>query len=134
MEYKDLLKRARESLPQTKKSDERFEIPRVISTQAGRQTIIKNFNDIAKKMRREPKHLMKFLFKSLAVPGSMKDNELWLQGKVSEFMLNQRIEDYAKAYVLCQSCGKPDTSLQKSERFLLLKCEACGARRSIGKE
>ena len=134
MEYMDLLKKARNSLPERKAGDERFELPKVITIQAGKQTIIRNFMEITKKLRRDPKHVSKFLFKTLAVPGTPKDNELWLQGKLTESILNQRIEEYTKTFVLCHSCGKPDTSIQKTDKYLMMKCEACGARTSLGRE
>lgn len=106
----------------------------MITIQAGKQTIIKNFSEITRKLRRDAKHMAKFLFKTLAVPGTMKENELWLQGKITESILNQRVEEYTKTFVLCHSCGKPDTTIQKNDRYLSMKCEACGAKSSLGKE
>jgi translation initiation factor 2 subunit 2 len=96
----------------------------------GRQTYVKNFNEIAKVLRRDSKHMAKFLFKELAAPGSL-GNELILQGKFSSDIINKRVEDYVKEFVYCHECRKPDTNLVKSGRVVFLKCEACGARRSV---
>lgn len=130
MDYAELLKKARKSLPDLAARGERFETP-TADVATGKQTALKNFSEIAKTLRREPKHLAKFLFKELAVPGSMNGAELILQGRISAPLINQRIEEYLREYVLCHECGKPDTALQRAERIEFLKCEACGARRSL---
>jgi translation initiation factor 2 subunit 2 len=129
-EYLKLLKRAKENMPDLKKEGERFEIPKA-DVVTGKQTVIKNFLDISKTLRRDPKHIAKFLFKEIAVPGSMNGNELVLQGRVLPSMINQRIAEYTKEFVFCNECGKADTMVQKADRTLILKCEACGARRSL---
>ncbi len=126
--YEELLKRALENLP-VKKPDERFELPRANVMIAGRITTLKNFSDIVKTLRREPKHLAKYLFKELAAPGEIKNSELVLQGKFSSGIINSKIENYAEEYVYCHECGKPDTVIVKINRLDQIKCEACGARR-----
>lgn len=125
-----MLKRARDRLPDLNKESSRFEIPSA-DVQPGRQSIVRNFSDIAKALRREPKHLAKFLFKELAVPGSARGSELLLQGKFNSYAINQKISEYAKEFVLCHECGKPDTSVNKEGRIVMMKCEACGARRAL---
>jgi translation initiation factor 2 subunit 2 len=82
-------------------------------------------------MRRNTTEIAKFLFKELGVPGEMKGNELILNGKISDRMVNQRIEEYVKSYVMCKECGKPDTDIKKEGDVFVLKCQACGARRSF---
>ncbi|MBI2971577.1 MAG: translation initiation factor IF-2 subunit beta [Candidatus Aenigmarchaeota archaeon] len=129
-DYLKLLEKARKGLPASATVSERFEIP-AANVQIGRQTVLKNFSDIVKALRRDAKHLAKFLFKELAVPGSMRQDELLLQGRIPGSMVNKRIEEYAKEFVFCNECGKPDTKMLKEGRILLLKCEACGARRSV---
>jgi len=117
MNYEELLKKARKNLPT--RTETRFEIP-VASVQPGKkQTVIRNFVDIAKA-----------LFKELAVPGSIRNNELVLQSKVPTMLINQRIQEYVRDLVLCKECGKPDTALQKVDNYTFVKCEACGAKRT----
>ena len=128
-EYKKLLEKAKKGRPAPEKKA-RFEVPEA-DVFVEKQTFIRNFSEIAKTIRRDPKHLAKFLFKELAVPGSMRGDELILQGKVSPSMVRQRINEYVKSFVLCHECGKPDTVMEKADRLLLLKCEACGARRYL---
>ena len=129
--YLELLKRGKELVPKTEAKG-RFEIPEAIVQVQGRQTFIKNFKDIAKALRRDPDHVAKFLFIELAVPGSL-GNELLVQGKFSKDIINRKIEMYVKEFVLCEECGKPDSSLIKTDRLYTFKCEACGARRPVRK-
>ncbi len=127
--YLEMLKRAKQLLPKGEET-KRFEIPRVVIQNQGRQTFVKNFNEIAKAMRREPQHFAKFLFKELAVPGSL-GQDLSLQGKFSMDFISKKIDSYAREFVFCEECGKPDTSLIKIDRFYTIKCEACGAKKPV---
>ncbi len=126
--YLDLLRNAKKGIPMH--ASERFEVPKAIVA-PGRQTVIKNFSDIIKTLRRDGRHLAKFLFKELGVPGSIRGEELYLQGKVSVSLIAQRINEYVKEFVICSQCGKADTMIKRIDRLDILKCEACGARHSI---
>jgi translation initiation factor 2 subunit 2 len=131
MEYEELLKRAIKNLP--KKTESRFEIPNAIVITGKKQTEIRNFVEIARILRRQPADIAKFLFKALASAGSMRGADLVLQSKVQGSLVNQRIREYAKDFVMCRECGKPDTSLQKMDNYIFIKCEACGAKRPAPK-
>ncbi|MBI4896103.1 MAG: translation initiation factor IF-2 subunit beta [Candidatus Aenigmarchaeota archaeon] len=129
-DYVELLRRAKKSLPERKEST-RFEIPVVVIYTTSKETTIKNFSDIAKMLRREPKQIAKYLFKELATPGSIQNNELRLQSKLNAQIINSRIMEYAKDFVYCQECKKPDTNLTTDGKIVIMKCEACGARRML---
>ena len=127
MEYEELLKKAMQNLPA--KSESRFEIP-VASVHIGKkQTLIMNFSEIVKTLRRESSGVAKYLFKELATRGALHGNELVLQSKISSSLINQRIKEYVKDFVICKECGKPDTIIQKIDGYVFIKCEACGAKR-----
>ncbi len=130
MEYEDLLKKALENVKR-KESSKRFEIPQAETAIQGNQTILRNFLQISNSLRREPKHLLKFLAKELASPASQEEQRAVFQTKVLQRQIQQRIEDYIKEYVVCKECGKPDTKLLKEDRILIMKCEACGARSAV---
>ncbi len=132
MNYDKLLKKAFMQIPERGEEKKRFEIPRLVGEVQGNKTFVKNFVDVVKTIRRDPKHVAKFLFKELATPGEIKDNQLILQRKLSNNLLNERFEDYIKRFVLCHECGKPDTRLVKEDRIWILECEACGARKAVG--
>jgi translation initiation factor 2 subunit 2 len=130
MNYEEMLKKAKANLP-SRDAVTRFEIPEPQTSMSGRQTMIKNFGDIAKTIRRDPKHFAKYLFKELAVPGDMRGNELVLQSKIGFMMIKKRIDSYVSEFVICEECGKPDTQMTKDGKNYFMKCEACGARKSL---
>lgn len=130
MDYNELLKRAKDNLPQINNTD-RFEVPFALINQSGKQTIIKNFSEIAQKLRRSPEHLSHFLFKQLAVPGNIRGNELLLQGKIRGGLINQRIKEYVRDFILCKECKKADTVIKRSGNMDFIKCEVCGASRAV---
>lgn len=127
MEYEDMLKKAIQNLPV--KQESRFEVPVASIKQGKKQTVIKNFTDIVKTLRRAPEDVAKYMFKALAVPGAVRSGELVLQSKVPSSLISQRIKEYIKDFVVCKECGKPDTILQKMDSYIFVKCEACGAKR-----
>ncbi len=131
--YEKLLDRAIEKLPKNTEGSDRFEMPRANIQPAGARTVIINFNDIASAFRREPDHLQKFILKELATSGEMQGTRLVVQGKFRPEVVDKKIELYAKEYVLCRDCGKPDTKFMKDDRLLFLKCEACGSKHTIKK-
>lgn len=130
-DYPALLKRARESLPKITESAERFEMPKVKGHQEGTKTIITNFLQIADLLRRDSKHLLKYLQRELATPAVMEDTRLILGSKISSALINTKIEQYANDFVLCSECKKPDTQILKEDRIFVIKCTACGAKHPV---
>ena len=55
------------------------------------------------------------------------------QGRFSSEMIASLIDEYVEEFVICSECNRPDTHLTKSDRTLMLKCDACGAHRPIKK-
>lgn len=131
MEYEELLKRAREELPETKTGVERFEIPKVKGHIQGNKTIVNNFSQIADILRRDQNHLLKYLQRELATPAKIDGPRLILGRKLSSSLVNQKIEQYAKDFVLCYECKKPDTQVMRENKILIMKCMACGAKHTI---
>ena len=132
MNYDNLLDDLYANLPKNKVSGERFEIPSANTLVQGNKTIIKNFDFICQRLRREARIFTKYLSRELAVPGNIAGKELILQGKFSNRAINEKINAYCKAQVLCSECGKPDTHLENQGRNVyVLVCEACGARRPV---
>ncbi len=132
-EYKSLLERARSQLPESVFKTERFEMPIVRSIIVGNKTIIKRFNELCKIINRDPKHLMKYFAKELGTHGELQGTDAIFQGKFSNIMINKKFERYVQDFVLCHECGKPDTKIIRKGRTDILKCEACGARRTVEK-
>ena len=130
MNYEDLLRRAQKSVSQVGVED-RFTLPTAELMIEGSKTIIKNFSDIADTLRRDQDHIFKFFLKALAVPGEIKGNRASFTGSFTQRQMDNRIREYARLFVICYSCGKPDTHIKKYDGQEKLKCEACGSKTKL---
>ncbi len=133
--YEEMLKKGMEKLPERASTHKRFKIPSVVTEQQGNKTLVKNFGEIVNVLRRDAKHLSKFLFNQLATPGSIRgsgqNSVLVLQRRVATQLIQKKLEDYVRDFVYCKECRKPDTRLVKEGRMLYMVCEACGAKRVV---
>ena len=75
--------------------------------------------------------MLKFLLRELATSGTMKNNILVLQRKISSQKINEKIIEYVEEFVLCKECNKPDTEIIKEKGFAFKHCLACGAKHSV---
>tara|TARA_Y100000310_G_C20664977_1_gene806988 strand:- start:1554 stop:1964 length:411 start_codon:yes stop_codon:yes gene_type:complete len=130
-DYNKLLEEAYKKVKPIKDSGERFEIPKVQGHAEGTKTILTNLPQIASLLRREQEHILKFLLKELATSGKIKDSRVILQRKIPSSKINDKIQEYAKEFVLCRECKKPDTELMKEDRITFVHCLACGAKHSV---
>ena len=131
MDYEKMLEQGMSKLPETAIVTERFEIPKAKGHIQGNKTVITNFNSIVEAFRRDKDHILKFLLRELATPGQLDGPRLVLGRKVSSVLINQKIKQYAGLYVLCSSCGKPDTQIIEKEGVTSIRCSACGAQKKI---
>ena len=129
--YKEMLEEARNKISTKVAKVSRLEVPESRTEIQGNRTFIVNFIDITNSIRRDPKHLAKYLFRELAKPGNIDGSRLILQGKVIKSLIEKKIENYIKEFVYCQECNRPDTHFEKEARLTFLKCEACGAKHVI---
>jgi translation initiation factor 2 subunit 2 len=130
-EYKNLLKRARDKIPESKGSGERFKIPELDLFYEGKTTIIRNFMDVVETLRRDPQHLMAFLLREVGTAGNIDGRRAIFKKRMTDKELERKIASYTDIYVTCTECHRPDTRLQKEGRTMLLKCDACGAHRPV---
>ncbi|MCK5477054.1 MAG: translation initiation factor IF-2 subunit beta [Candidatus Aenigmarchaeota archaeon] len=130
-EYEKLLKKAQDELPKDKLNKERFILPKFSSHIEGNKTVLKNIDEVSKKIRRNADHLIKFMASELASQGIKSGTFCTFIGKFPNSLVNKKLEKYITMFVLCPSCKKPDTTIIKIERISFIKCEACGARNPI---
>jgi translation initiation factor 2 subunit 2 len=131
-EYVQLLDRAFARMPKlsTEKTD--FVIPPADSIVQGTKTILRNLTAIADRARRPAADIARYMSKEFAVPISVEDGRLMINGKFSAEDLNKKISKYFETYVICKECHKPDSHLESSSRGMFsFICEACGARYGI---
>ena len=133
MDYEKLLTRGLAKVPKKKQGADRFEMPGFRIQKSGSRSTLVNFSEVAGTLRRETKHLMKFLLKELATSGELKGNGLEVQGIFMADAVNKKLEKYVETYVKCPECGKHDTNLVRERGFFFIKCEVCGARNPVGR-
>ena len=129
--YEELLKKAYDKVKVVQTGGERFEILKVEGQVSGKNTIITNITQIAAHLRRPLDHLIKFLQKELAVSGKMEGDRLVLNTKLNSSKVNEKIQQYAKEFVICPECQKPDTEIIAEKGIKSKHCLACGAKSPI---
>lgn len=132
--YEQLLDELYSRLPKKfEKKAERFELPKVEILHVGNNTIIRNFSEIADYLRRDKRHLMRYLLSELGVAGRIGEaGELIVNAKFSPQPINVLLQRYVKYYVRCPTCGSWDTKLERMPgKIYVLKCEACGAEQTL---
>jgi len=131
--YEAFLDRALKQAPAVKTDDKRFVVPAPKIFSEGRTTVLENFGDIVDVLRRDPEHFMKYLLRELGTAGKLEGRRATFQGRFSSDVVKSHVDGYVEEYVICSECGRPDTHLTKSDRVLMLKCDACGGHRPIAK-
>jgi len=130
-DYDALLERAEELLPHDRKAHSRFNLPQLDVIHEGRQTIVRNFQDILSVLRRDETMLVGYLLKELGSAGGVESGRLVIKAKVDTVNIDQRLNAFTDTYVVCSACGSPDTQMTREGRTPMLRCEACGAIRSL---
>jgi len=125
------LNRALEKIPKRTTTGERFEIPELSGATIGNKTMVFNFSEICERINRDPKHVLKYMSREMATAGSLEGGRAIFQGKFREHVMYGLLESYCSRYVVCAICGRPDTRLEKEDRFYFMICEACGAKSSL---
>lgn len=129
--YDDMLDRLYKGLPEKGTETGRFEVPAPDSMIQGSKTIIKNFSAIVKAIKRDEKHLFKYVTKETASAGAVADGRLYLNGRFGYAQVNRFFSNYLNQFVYCPICKKPDTHVIERQNVRQLKCEACGAVSSV---
>ena len=132
-EYEKILDEAYSKIKKVESKNDRFEIPKIEGHFEGKKTILTNFFQIASYIRRNPEHFQKFLMKELATSGQKEGDRLVFNNKIPSAKINEKVIQYAKEFVICRECGKPDTELSKDDRISIMNCLACGAKHPVNK-
>ena len=132
LNYHKLLKKV-QSITSTKSvGEDRFKMPKADIFYEGNTTVLRNFDKITDTLNREANHLLNFLMGSVGTEGERSGGRIIFQGKIPARTLQDKLVEYVDIYVLCSECNRPDTHLVKKGRTILIRCDACGAFRSIG--
>jgi len=131
LDYEKLLKRIQSITPRKEGEEERFKIPKVDIFYEGNTTVIRNFDKVVSILNRDATHILKFLLGNVGTAGEIVGGRVVFQGKIPARTVQDKLEEYIYAYVMCSECNRPDTHLVKKGRTILLRCDACGAFRAV---
>ena len=130
-DYESLLKRIEKNISKDAKDTQRFELPTVEITWEGKKTILRNFGDFPKAIRRDTNIILQYLSKEFAVPAERVGEKAIFVGKRDPDDFTRLFKIYLKDYVECPTCTSPDTKVERENRISFLICEACGAKSTI---
>jgi translation initiation factor 2 subunit 2 len=131
LDYKNLLKKVVDSTNKKESVEERFKVPKADIFYEGNTTVIKNFDKITDSIYLDPPFVLYFLLGNLGTAGELIGSRAVFQGKIPTKNIHDRIKEYVDTFVICSECNRPDTHLVKQGRELLIRCDACGAFRSV---
>jgi len=106
----------------------RLELPEPQVIWVGNKTILRNFADYPRLLRRDANKILMFLAKELATAASIDGERAIFIGRKEKQSFSVLLNRYMRDYVLCPVCGSPDTKVEKAKRLQFLICEACGAK------
>jgi len=129
--YESMLDEAYKKVKVVETGSERFEIPKVSGLVEGKNTIITNITQIASYVRRPVEQISKYLQNQLAASGKIENDRLILNTKLNSLKVNEKVQAYAKEFVLCHECGKPDTEIISEKGIKFKHCLACGAKSPV---
>ena len=130
-DYESLLKRIEKNISKDAKDTQRYELPTVEITWDGKKTILRNFGDFPKALRRDTNIILQYLSKEFAVPAERVGEKAIFVGKRDPDDFTRLFKIYLKDYVECPTCTSPDTKVERENRISFLICEACGAKSTI---
>ena len=131
-DYEKLLKRIQDKISEKQTgTGERFELPSPDVMWEGQKTILRNFMDFSKKLRRDPEKVLQYLSKEFATPAERSGDKAMFVGRREPHDFVHLLNIYVKDYLECPTCKSPDTKIERENRITFLICEACGAKSSL---
>jgi translation initiation factor 5 len=115
----------------------RYKMPPISGTIAGKGngifTIFNNLNDVAKHLNQPTFILLKFI--SVYFGSMANEEKMTITGGYKNDELQKALQVYINRFVICPSCGVPETIPQligsKKDINIELKCSACGKTTTV---
>lgn len=107
--------------------------PPQVLREGTKKTVFVNFMELCKTMHRQPDHVMGYLHAELGTSGSLDGQQrLIMKGRFTPKVFEGILRRYVNEYVICNMCKSTDTLLSREQRLFILRCQPCGASRSVG--
>jgi translation initiation factor 2 subunit 2 len=134
MNYDSALDRAYDDLPEeTHEAGDRLSVPDPEGETDGAFTRLTNIGAIADALGREPEHLHSAIQNALGTSGQFEGDRARYNGDFGVDDFQAAVDSYVDQFVSCSECGLPDTILTREDGVEMLRCQACGAFRPVGK-
>ncbi|KAK6355794.1 hypothetical protein TWF718_000175 [Orbilia javanica] len=106
--------------------------PPQVAREGNKKSIFANLPEIARKMKRNPEHIIQFIFAELGTNGSVDGaGRLVIKGRFQQKQLESVLRRYIVEYLTCGTCKSPNTTLMKENRLFFVNCNICGSRKSV---
>lgn len=106
--------------------------PPQVLREGTKKTVFVNFTELCKMMHRQGEHVMGYLNAELGTSGSLDGQErLIMKGRFTPKVFEGVLRRYVNEYVICNMCKSTDTLLHREQRLFMLRCQNCGASRSV---
>lgn len=130
--YEFLLARIEKHLKLSdQQAESKVKIPMSIKRDGATKTSF-NITDVCSVIKRDIAHLRQYIEVELSVNCSIDgDGRLIIKGVFPEAQIQKLVRNYIKQYVTCGICSSLSTVLEREEKLLFKKCQACGASQSV---
>ncbi|GAB5030833.1 translation initiation factor 5 [Nannochloropsis oceanica] len=112
----------------------RYKMPRILAKVEGRgngiKTVVINMKDVASALHRMPAEVTKFFGTELGAQTTYREEteRAVVNGAHSAPALQALLCRYIQGFVLCPSCGLPETAYKIKGGVIYQKCDACGEK------
>mmetsp|Transcript_46474 Transcript_46474/g.140789 ORF Transcript_46474/g.140789 Transcript_46474/m.140789 type:complete len:258 (-) Transcript_46474:813-1586(-) len=115
----------------------RYKMPLVYGKVEGRgngiKTVIPNISDVGTALHRDPGEVNKFFGCELGAQTTYNadTDRAVVNGAHTDAVLQANVKKYIDKFVLCPSCGLPETEYKIKNGCIYHKCAACGAKEMV---
>src|SRR3989304_1269382 len=91
-----------------------------------------NFDDNCRSINRPHQHVCDFILSELGTTGSLgADNNMTIRARFQSRQIEDLLKKYIVEYVICNTCGSPETNFSKESRILFKICSMCNSSQSV---